>query len=88
MSNTSINNRMEQTPIPNLIIKSSVPLMISTLVSSLYGLVDSMYVSRLSENALTATTISLAIFVKIFALCASLAPFFRLMVLHFEWPDI
>ncbi len=68
MSNTSINNRMEQTPIPNLIIKSSVPLMISTLVSSLYGLVDSMYVSRLSENALTATTIAFPITLFLFAI--------------------
>ncbi len=38
--------------------------------------------------AFTATIISRAIFVNIFARCASLAPFFRLMVLHLECPDI
>ena len=65
---TNINNRMEQTPIPQLIVKSSVPLMISTLVSSLYGLVDSMFVARISEKALTATTIAFPITLFLFAI--------------------
>ncbi len=67
MSN-NINNRIEQTPIPRLIVKSSVPLMISTLVSSLYGLVDSMFVARISEKALTATTIAFPITLFLFAI--------------------
>ena len=68
MSNTSMNQRMELTPIPQLIVKSSVPLMISTLVSSLYGLVDSMFVARISEKALTATTIAFPITLFLFAI--------------------
>ena len=50
------NTYMEQTPIPQLVIKRSVPLMVSTLVSSLYGIVDSMFVAQLNENALTAVS--------------------------------
>ena len=68
MSNTAINQRMDTTPIPQLIMKSSVPLMISTLVSSLYGLVDSMFVARISEKALTATTIAFPITLFLFAI--------------------
>jgi len=62
------NLRMENTPIPKLVIKSSVPLMVSTLVSSLYGIVDSMFVAHLSENALTATTIAFPITLILFAI--------------------
>ena len=51
-------HKMENTPISKLVITSSVPLMISTLVSSLYGLVDSMFVARISEKALTAITLA------------------------------
>lgn len=66
-------NRMETTPIPQLIVKSSVPLMISTLVSSLYGLVDSMFVSHISEKALTATTVAFPITLLLFAIAIGTA---------------
>ena len=72
MSQTS-NTYMEQTPIPQLVIKRSVPLMVSTLVSSLYGIVDSMFVARLSENALTATTVAFPITLILFAIAIGTA---------------
>ena len=59
--------RMENTPIPRLVISSSVPLMVSTLVSSLYNMVDSIYVSRISEKALSATTIAFPLTMLLFA---------------------
>lgn len=68
MAKIAITERMENTPIPQLIFKSSVPLMISTLASSMYGLVDSMFVSRISEKALTATTIAFPITLILFAI--------------------
>lgn len=61
-------HKMENTPISKLVITSSVPLMISTLVSSLYGLVDSMFVARISEKALTATTVAFPITLFLFAI--------------------
>ena len=59
--------RMENTSIPRLVISSSVPLMVSTLVSSLYNMVDSIYVSRISEKALSATTIAFPLTLLLFA---------------------
>lgn len=63
----SLSQKMENVPIPRLVIKSSVPLMLSTLVSSLYNMVDSIFVSRLSEKALTAATIAFPLSLLLFA---------------------
>ncbi len=51
-------NRMGYLPIPKLIVNVSVPLMISMLVQSLYNVVDSMFVARISENAVTAISLA------------------------------
>ena len=41
-------------PVPQLLISMAVPLMLSMLVQACYNIVDSAYVSRFSEGALTA----------------------------------
>ena len=41
-----------------LLIKLSVPMMISMLVQALYNVVDSVFVSQVSENALTAVSLA------------------------------
>ena len=41
-----------------LIIATGVPLMLSLLINSLYNFVDSVFVSRVSEDALTALSLS------------------------------
>ncbi|MDO4620633.1 MAG: MATE family efflux transporter [Lachnospiraceae bacterium] len=51
-------NRMGYLPIPKLIVNVSVPLMVSMLVQSLYNVVDSMFVSRISEHAVTAVSLA------------------------------
>lgn len=43
---------------PKLVMNLSLPLMISLLVQSLYNIVDSIFVARLSEDALTATSLA------------------------------
>lgn len=48
-------------PMRKLIYTMSIPLMMSLLVQSLYNIVDSIFVARLSENALTATSLVYAI---------------------------
>ena len=73
MDKNSTEYRMEHTPISQLVIKSSVPLMISTLVSSMYGLVDSMFVARISEKALTATTVAFPLTLFLFAIAIGTA---------------
>ncbi len=45
-------------PVKKLIITMSLPMMISMLVQALYNVVDSMFVARLSEDALTAVTLA------------------------------
>jgi len=50
--------RLGETPINKLILQISLPLMISLLVQSLYNLVDSFFVARLSETALSATSLA------------------------------
>ena len=50
-------NRMGTEPIPSLLYKMSLPIIISFLVQSVYNLVDSIFVARLSEKALTAVSL-------------------------------
>lgn len=50
-------NRMGTEPIPSLLVKMSLPIIISFLVQSVYNLVDSIFVARLSEKALTAVSL-------------------------------
>ncbi|MDE7246033.1 MAG: MATE family efflux transporter [Oscillospiraceae bacterium] len=47
-------NKMGVMPINRLLVSMSVPVMLSMLVQALYNIVDSVYVSRISENALNA----------------------------------
>ena len=49
-------NKMGVLPIGRLLTNMAVPMMISMLVQALYNVVDSIFVSRLSENALTAVS--------------------------------
>ena len=44
--------------IPKLIVKLSLPLMLSMLIQALYNVVDSIFVARVSENALTAVSLA------------------------------
>ena len=51
-------NKMGILPVKKLIVSMSIPMMISMLVQALYNIVDSMFVSRVSEDALTAVTLA------------------------------
>ena len=51
-------NKMGVLPVKRLILSMSLPMMISMLVQALYNVVDSIYVARLSEQALTAVTLA------------------------------
>lgn len=50
-------NKMGVMPVNRLLITMSVPIMISMLVQAMYNIVDSMFVARLNENALTAISL-------------------------------
>ena len=51
-------NKMGSMPVGKLIINMSLPMVISMLVQALYNVVDSVFVSRISEQALTAVSLA------------------------------
>ena len=51
-------NPMGYAPVNPLLIKLAVPMMISMLVQALYNVVDSVFVSRVSESALSALSLA------------------------------
>jgi len=51
-------NKMGVMPVGRLLFSMSLPMMASMLVTALYNVVDSMFVSRISENALTALSMA------------------------------
>lgn len=51
-------NKMAVMPIQKLFFNMSLPLMISMLVQSMYNIVDGMFVAKISQEALTATSIA------------------------------
>ena len=60
----TMENNMGMDKISKLLLKTGIPLMLSLLINSLYNFVDSVFVSRVAEDALTA--LSLASPVQIF----------------------
>ena len=56
--NRQPENKMGTMPVNRLLISISVPMMISMLVQALYNVVDSMFVSRISEDALSALSLA------------------------------
>ena len=48
-------------PVPKLLITMSLPMIISMLVQALYNIVDSIFVAKLSEDALTAVSLAFPI---------------------------
>lgn len=54
-------NKMGTMPINKLLITMSLPMMLSMLIQALYNIVDSMFVSQISEAALTAVSLAFPI---------------------------
>ena len=57
-SHPPTENKMGVQPVGRLLASMAIPMMISMLVQALYNVVDSVIVSRLSENALTAVSLA------------------------------
>lgn len=54
-------NKMGVMPVNKLLVNMSLPMMASMLVQALYNIVDSIFVARVSENALTAVSLAFPI---------------------------
>ena len=51
-------NKMGYMPIPRLLYSMALPMMISMLVQAMYNIVDSIFVARISEEALTSVSLA------------------------------
>jgi len=59
MSATTLKeNKMGIMPVGKLLVNMALPMIISMLVQALYNVVDSIYVSRISESAVTALSLA------------------------------
>lgn len=54
-------NKMGIMPVNRLLVSMAAPMMISMLVQALYNVVDTMFVSRLGKDALTALSLAFSI---------------------------
>ena len=56
--NSNGADKMGTMPVGRLLISMSLPMMISMLIQALYNVVDSIFVAKLSEDALTAVSMA------------------------------
>ena len=63
-------HKMGAMPIPKLLITMSLPMIISMLVQALYNIVDSIFVARIDEAALTAVSMAFPIQNLMIAVCS------------------
>lgn len=61
-------NKMEHSPILKLLVTMSLPAIISMLIQSMYNVVDSIFVGRIGEKALTAVSLAFPMQMLIIAL--------------------
>ena len=54
-------NKMGTMPVNKLLVTMSLPMVISMMVQALYNVVDSIFVARINENALTAVSLAFPI---------------------------
>ena len=61
MSENTVNikeNKMGTMPVGKLLVSMSVPMMVSMLVQAFYNIVDSIFVAKICEDALTAVSLA------------------------------
>ena len=62
------NSFMQTKPVFSLLLSMSVPMMLSMLIQSLYNIVDSIFVGRISEDAFTAVSLAFPVQTMLIAL--------------------
>ena len=50
-------NKMENMEIKQLVVSMSLPIIISMVIQALYNIVDSIFVAKISSDALTAVSL-------------------------------
>ena len=57
-TNTLKENKMGVMPVGKLLVNMALPMIVSMIVQALYNVVDSIYVSQISESAVTALSLA------------------------------
>lgn len=65
-------NKMGVLPTGRLLLSMSLPVMLSMLVSALYNIVDSMFIARISDDALTAVSLCFPVQLLMIALATGI----------------
>lgn len=68
MNNPANRNKMATGSVPKLVITMSLPPIVSMFIQSMYNVVDSIFVSRISMNALTSVSLAFPLQMLIVAL--------------------
>ncbi|MCR4755771.1 MAG: MATE family efflux transporter [Lachnospiraceae bacterium] len=68
MNMSENENKMGVMPVGRLLVTMSVPMMCSMLVQALYNIVDSIFVARIEEDALTAVSMAFPLQSLMFAM--------------------
>lgn len=63
-------NKMGTKPVNSLLLGISLPIMLSMLVQAMYNIIDSIFVARVSEDALTAVSLAFPVQTLLIALGA------------------
>lgn len=66
-------NKMGVMPVPKLLVSMSVPMMVSMMIQALYNVVDSIFVAKIGEEALTAVSLAFPIQVMMIAVAVGTA---------------
>ena len=54
-------DKMGTMPVNKLLLSMSLPMMISMMIQALYNVVDSIFVAKISEDALTAVSMAFSL---------------------------
>lgn len=58
---TTRTNKMETVPVKKLLLTLSLPIMFSMMIQALYNIIDSVFIARYSEKALSAVSLTFPI---------------------------
>ena len=74
------SEKLGEMPVHRLFLSMSIPLMISMMIQSLYNMVDSIFVSWICEDALTAVSLVAPVMNLMFAVAAGTGVGFNALI--------
>ena len=76
-------NKMEHMEIKKLVISMSLPIIISMVIQALYNIVDSIFVAKISSDALTAVSLCYPVQTIMVAIACGTAVGFNTLLAHY-----